>query len=103
MRRTAAVLALLLAATAWNLAAPPAMAAPTTYYLDATGGDDGNSGTSPSTPWRSLQKANATTFQPGDALLLRAGAVWNGQLWPKGSGTSAARIRIDRYGDGPSR
>jgi hypothetical protein len=77
------------------------MAAPTTYYLDASNGNDGNTGTSPSTPWRSLQKVNETTFQPGDALLLKAGAVWNGQLWPKGSGTSAARIRIDRYGDGP--
>lgn len=101
MRRTAAVLALLLAATAWLLAAPPANAAPATYYLDATNGNDANNGTSPSTAWRSLQKASATTFQPGDALLLKAGAVWTGQLWPKGSGTSAARIRIDRYGDGP--
>lgn len=100
MKRTAVLLALLLTATAWILAAPPAMAAPTTYYLDATGGNDSNTGTSPSSAWRSLQKVNATTFQPGDAILLRAGAVWNGQLWPKGSGTSAARIRLDRYGDG---
>jgi hypothetical protein len=101
MRRTAAALALLLAATAWILATPPAMAAPTTYYVDATAGNDSNSGTSTSAPWRSLQKVNGTTFQPGDVIQFRAGAVWNGQLWPKGSGTSAAPIKIDRYGDGP--
>jgi hypothetical protein len=74
------------------------MAAPMTYYVDADSGNDSNSGTSPSMPWRSLGKVNATTFQPGDAILFHAGSVWNGQLWPKGSGTSEAPIKIDRYG-----
>lgn len=57
------------------------------YYLDATGGDDANDGTSPDKAWKSLTNANETTFSPGDRILLKAGEVWeNQQLWPKGSG-----------------
>lgn len=58
----------------------------TTYYVDSTIGDDSNSGTSPETPWKSLDKVTATTFLPGDTILLKSGSVWNGEwLWPKGS------------------
>lgn len=61
----------------------------TTYYVDSTIGDDSNSGTSPETPWKSLDKVTATTFLPGDTILLKSGSVWNGEwLWPKGSGTA---------------
>ena len=36
----------------------------TTYYVDSTIGDDSNSGTSPETPWKSLDKLSclATPF-----------------------------------------
>ena len=68
----------------------------TTYYVDSTIGDDSNSGTSPETPWKSLDKVTATTFLPGDTILLKSGSVWNGEwLWPKGSGTADAPIKID--------
>lgn len=71
----------------------------TTYYVDSTIGDDSNSGTSPETPWKSLDKVTATTFLPGDTILLKSGSVWNGEwLWPKGSGTADAPIKIDKYG-----
>lgn len=43
----------------------------TTYYVDSTIGDDSNSGTSPETPWKSLDKVTATTFLPGDTILLK--------------------------------
>jgi hypothetical protein len=32
------------------------------YYVDATSGDDTNSGNSTSAAWKSLSKVNATTF-----------------------------------------
>lgn len=72
----------------------------TDYFLDATGGRDSASGTSPRNAWRTLAKANATTFRPGDRLLLKAGEEWqDGQLWPKGSGSAGRPITISAYGD----
>ena len=71
-----------------------------TYYLDAGGGSDSNAGTSTSAPWKSLAKVNATTFQAGDQILLKAGQVWSGLLWPKGSGVSGSPIVLSSYGSG---
>ncbi|GAA1716786.1 hypothetical protein GCM10009745_76690 [Kribbella yunnanensis] len=90
--------------TALIAAAPaaegPAYAGSTTYFVDSASGSDSNNGTSESTPWQSLAKVNSTEFAPGDTIRFRAGASWNGQLSPKGSGTGAAHIAIDRYGEG---
>jgi len=72
----------------------------TDYFVDATGGDDANAGTSRGAAWKSLAKVNATTFKPGDRILLKGGETWNDeQLWPKGSGSAAAPLVIDAYGD----
>ncbi len=68
------------------------------YYVDSFGGDDSNSGRGPSEPWRSLKKVNATTFQPGDSILFKAGGMWSGMLHPQGSGTQEKPITIGRYG-----
>lgn len=85
----------------WVTVSPStALAAGTTYYVDSTGGDDGNNGTSQASAWRSLDKVNATTFAPGDKILFKAGESWNGRLWPKGSGSSGNPIIIDMYGSG---
>ncbi|MGW5641056.1 right-handed parallel beta-helix repeat-containing protein, partial [Streptomyces sp. NPDC003832] len=62
-------------------------AAGTTYYVNACKGKDNAKGTSSNHPWKSLTKVNARTFKPGDSVLFRAGCTWEGQLWPKGSGT----------------
>ena len=82
----------------------PAQAEPAapgaTYYVDATGGDDTASGRTTDDAWQSLAKVGATTFQPGDAILLKAGERWTGQLWPKGSGAAGLPITVDRYGAG---
>ncbi|HEX6358125.1 discoidin domain-containing protein [Actinophytocola sp.] len=70
------------------------------YYIDATSGRDNAAGTSPRTAWRTLAKASATTFRPGDRVLLKAGEQWqNEQLWPKGSGSAGRPITISAYGD----
>ena len=81
------------------IAAAPAAAAGTTYYV-STSGSDANSGTGSSSAWQSLAKVDATTFQPGDKILFQDGGSWTGQLWPKGSGSSSAPITIGNYGSG---
>jgi hypothetical protein len=73
----------------------------TIYYLDSVGGNDENNGTSPSTAWQSLDRVYRVSFAPGDQILLKAGGVWSGQLWPKGSGAEANPIIVDTYGTGP--
>jgi hypothetical protein len=70
------------------------------YYVDSANGNDENSGTSPQAAWKSLAKVNATSFLPGDRILLRSGSVWRGQLWPKGSGSEGHPIQVDTYGGG---
>ncbi|MBW5445712.1 DNRLRE domain-containing protein [Cohnella sp. CFH 77786] len=76
----------------------------TSYYVDSVSGNDSYDGLSSATPWKSLNKVNAATFQPGDRILFKSGSVWNGQLRPKGSGAViggiASPIVIDRYGTG---
>ena len=72
--------------------------APSKYYVDSSTGDDANPGTSPSHPWKTLAKMNATTFAPGDHILFKSGGTWTGQLWPKGSGKEGRPIVIEKYG-----
>ncbi|MDQ6419552.1 carbohydrate binding domain-containing protein [Paenibacillus sp. LHD-117] len=75
-------------------------AAAATYYVDATNGSDANAGTGTGTAWKTLNKVNGTTFQPGDRILFKRGESWTGRLWPKGSGTNGSPIAIDTYGSG---
>jgi hypothetical protein len=78
----------------------PADSRATVYYVDSRNGDDGNAGTTPEAAWKTLGKLNATTFQPGDGILLKSSSVWRGQLWPKGSGTEGRPITVGMYGGG---
>jgi hypothetical protein len=71
-----------------------------TFYLNNISGNDMSDGHSPETAWKSLEKVNKTTFQPGNKILFKAGCQWNGQLEVKGSGTEQAPIQINKYGKG---
>ena len=71
---------------------------PKAYYVDSVNGADSNPGTSESGAWKTLTKVNAVVFNPGDRILFKSGSSWTGQLWPKGSGTAAAPIVIDKFG-----
>jgi uncharacterized repeat protein (TIGR02543 family) len=71
-----------------------------TYYVDYSNGQDTNDGTTPETAWKTLDKVNATQFEPGNKILFKAGEIWFGQLWPKGSGSEGSPIIIDKYGEG---
>jgi len=94
------VISLLIPGTAVNAAEDENPYGGQDYFLDAAGGNDANDGTSPERAWKNLAKANGTTFEPGDRILLKAGEVWEGQqLWPKGSGAEGRPITIDMYGD----
>jgi hypothetical protein len=77
-----------------------AATAATEYYVDAVRGNDSNTGTSQTSAWQSLNKINSTTLQPGDAVFLKSGSTWDGQLWPKGSGAAGHPIRLGKYGSG---
>ena len=69
------------------------------YHVDPTG-DDANSGTSQATAWKTVERVNRQSLQPGDSVLFKSGGVWQGQLRPQGSGVEGKPIRLDRYGDG---
>jgi len=73
----------------------------TNYYLDSVSGDDASDGHTPDHAWKSLDKVNATRFAPGDKILLHRGSRWTGFLCPGGSGSGAAPVIVDAYGDGP--
>ncbi|MFE0130415.1 right-handed parallel beta-helix repeat-containing protein [Streptomyces sp. NPDC059037] len=101
LRRTCTV-----ALTALALAgatAAPAAAEAKTYYVDCLRGSDNASGTSAGTAWRSLQKASAHTYAPGEKLLLRRGTSCTGVLAPKGAGAAGAPVLIDAYGSGKAK
>lgn len=66
------------------------------YYVDALWGDDRLSGTSPAAAWRTLEKANAHVFLPGETLLLRAGRRFEGQLVVH----DVTGVSVGRYGVG---
>ena len=72
----------------------------TTYYVDATEGNDSNNGTSPETAFKTIDKVNSIEFQPGDQILFQCGEEWTGALKPKGSGEEGAPIVIASYGEG---
>jgi hypothetical protein len=72
-----------------------------TYYFDADGGNDLNSGMAPDQAWRNLSKANSHAFQPGDQILLQRGDSFTGKIYLNGdSGTADNPIIIGAYGAG---
>ena len=71
-----------------------------TYYVDASSGNNGNPGTTPSLAWADLSPVNQHKFKPDDQILFRAGQVWAGVLEPHGSGTADHPIILGSYGAG---
>jgi hypothetical protein len=77
----------------------PASAAGITYYVSASGSDS-NTGTSSSTPWKSLSKINSIVLRPGDTVSFRRGDTWTGGIVANQSGTDTAPITLNGYGSG---
>ncbi len=72
----------------------------TDYYVSSSQGSDDNSGTSTTAPWQSLDKVNATSFQPGDNILFKRGDSWTGTITVSSSGTEGNPITYGAYGTG---
>jgi hypothetical protein len=70
-----------------------------TYYVSSPAGNDNADGTSRTTAWRTLARANTHTFAAGDRLLLEAGVVHHGSI-QLGPDRSAGDIEIGSYGNG---
>jgi hypothetical protein len=72
----------------------------TTYYVDAVQGNDRNKGTSLSSPWKSLNKVNKSSFLPSDKILFKRNQSWVGRLVIPSSGSMNGMITIGDYGTG---
>ena len=69
-----------------------------TYYVSFLTGNDENSGTLPTTPWKTLGKINGYEFLPGDSILFKRGEIWRGQLISC-SGAATGYVTYSSYGN----
>ena len=53
------------------------------YYVDFTGGNDANAGTSSASPWKTLSKVNSASYDAGDSVLFKKGESWYGDVTVK--------------------
>ena len=70
------------------------------YYLDCGAAGTGGDGYSDASAWRTVDAVNSHEFSPGDVVRLKRGTECHGLLWPKGSGSETAVIRLTAYGEG---
>jgi hypothetical protein len=72
-----------------------------TYYVSPNG-NDGNSGTSTATPWRTINRVQqaAGSLQPGDQVLFERGGTFRGKLTINSNGSQSSPIIIGAYGTG---
>ena len=76
------------------------VASAASYYVDSSGGNDGNDGLKPESAWQSLVRVNGAALAPGDEVLFKRGGLWRGVLAPR-SGEPGKPVRYAEYGDGP--
>ena len=69
-------------------------------YFVSAGGDDSASGTSESTPWRTVDRANQVWLNPSDSLSFRGGDTFSGSLGTRGTGAAGRPIVYKSYGNG---
>jgi len=74
----------------------------TVYYVSSASGNDSNNGTSQSTPWRTIDRVNQSTYAivPGDQVLFQRGGVYRGEIIWGVSGTASAPVVYGAYGTG---
>jgi hypothetical protein len=90
------------AAAMLALALSGAAAAQSRYYIDSAGGSDANDGRAADSAWKTLANVEKIRLNSGDALLLRRGGSWTGQITLRSSGRPGRPITISGYGTGPS-
>jgi hypothetical protein len=75
------------------------------YFVNSISGNDSNTGTSSSAPWKNLSKVESTKLQPGDIVNFSRGSAWEKAEWETvflidDSGTEANPITFRAYGKG---
>lgn len=78
----------------------PVLAAGTNYYVASASGSDSNTGTSSSSPWKTLANVQNRQFQPGDTINFERGSTWTGPLIIQSSGVQGNPITFRDYGSG---
>ena len=77
---------------------------PQTYYIDASGGNDSNNGTSPSSAWKTISKINSFNFNTSSGnvyVKFKRDQIWRETLAPNDGGTGENnRIIFTSYGTG---
>ncbi|MCK4709070.1 MAG: hypothetical protein KAU21_10675, partial [Gammaproteobacteria bacterium] len=75
----------------------------TQYYIDATDGNDSNSGTTTVLPWKTIEKVNAAMASgeigPGDILSFERGETWKDIITISVSGSPEQPVTFTSYGD----
>jgi hypothetical protein len=71
-----------------------------THFVDCSSDAQDNDGRSAESPWKTLEQVNRHAFSAGDELRFKRGSLCHGVLWPKGSGSDSAPIRVTAYGTG---
>lgn len=75
------------------------ISSPVTYYLDATNGDDGNSGLSAESAWKTLERVKGLNLKSGERLLFKRGEVFRGELSISAEESLENPVIIDTYGE----
>ena len=71
-----------------------------TFYVDATKGNDFSDGLSPEKAWKTIEKVRDTTFKPGDEIRFKRGEVFGDSiLFVYSSGSKDKPIVFGDYGD----
>ncbi len=72
----------------------------TTYFVDASNGNDDYAGTSAALAWQSISKVNSSVFLPGDSIFFKRNESWREQLIVSSSGVEGNPITYGAYGEG---
>ncbi|HEY5370531.1 MAG TPA: T9SS type A sorting domain-containing protein [Hanamia sp.] len=69
------------------------------YYV-SNSGNDANNGTSSSTPWKTIDKVNSSSFSAGDNIFFKRGDTFYGGIIASNAGRSGSPITYCAYGSG---
>jgi len=70
------------------------------YYINSLTGNDGNSGASVNSTWKSLKNLESTNFKASDSILFAKGSEFQGGFTLKNSGEPGKPIVLSNYGQG---
>lgn len=72
----------------------------TNYYFSTSGDDLLNSGTSSSSPYKTITKLNTLSLSAGDTVFFKCGEIFRGEINLNYSGTSTSKIVFTSYDSG---